>query len=72
VDFWWLPFRLHAQKKRIASGDPRSSLEERYVTHDAYVVRVREAARRMVEQRFVLQEDADRIVRETEDSAVLT
>jgi len=55
----------------VASGDPRPSLEERYGTHDAYVSKVRAAARALVEQRFLLQDDADRIVREAEASAVL-
>jgi len=47
------------------------ALEERYGTHDAYVARVRAAAPALVEQRFLLQEDADRLVREAEASAVL-
>jgi hypothetical protein len=47
------------------------SLEERYGTHEKYVERVREAAKRLVRERFLLQEDADGLVREAEASAVL-
>ncbi len=32
---------------------------------------MREAAKRLVQERFLLQEDADRMVREAEASAVL-
>jgi hypothetical protein len=66
----FIPF-AGTREQRLASGDPRPSLEERYGTHEAYVAKVRTAARALVEQRFLLQEDADRIVREAEASAVL-
>jgi hypothetical protein len=66
----FIPFAKTAQQ-RLASGDPRPSLEERYGTHERYVERVREFAKRMVQERFLLQEDADRLVREAEASAVL-
>ena len=58
-------------QQRLASGDPRPSLEERYGTHERYVEKVRDAAKRLVQERFLLQEDADRLVREAEASAVL-
>jgi hypothetical protein len=66
----FIPFAKTAQQ-RLASGDPRPSLEERYGTHEKYVEKVREAARRLVQERFLLHEDADRLVREAEASAVL-
>ena len=66
----FIPFAPTAQQ-RLASGDPRPSLEERYGTHEKYVEKVREAAKRLVQERFLLQEDADRLVREAEASAVL-
>ena len=66
----FIPFaRTRAQ--RVASGDPRPSLEERYGSHEEYVDRVRAAAKRLVEERFLLQEDADRLVREAAASSVL-
>jgi hypothetical protein len=66
----FIPF-ARTKEERLAAGDPRPSLEERYGTHEKYVARVREAAQRLVRQRFLLQGDADRIVREAEASAVL-
>jgi hypothetical protein len=48
--------------EREASGDPRRSLEERYASREAYVRGVAESARRLVAERLLLQEDADRIV----------
>jgi hypothetical protein len=55
----------------MASGDPRRSLEERYGSHDGYVSAVKGAAKTLVAERFLLQEDADRYVKEAEASAVL-
>ena len=48
--------------EREALGDPRPSLAERYVDESAYVAAVREAAQRMVSERLLLPEDADRAV----------
>jgi len=56
------------------SGDPRFSLEQRYGSHEQheqYVSRSKVAVQSMVRERFLLQEDADRLVRETEASDVL-
>jgi hypothetical protein len=66
----FIPF-ARTKEQRLAAGDPRPSLEERYGTHERYVEKVREAARRMVQQRFLLQDDARQLVREAEASAVL-
>jgi hypothetical protein len=66
----FMPFAL-TKEQRLASGDPRPSLEERYGTHEGYVQKVREAAKRLVSERFLLQDDADRLVREAESSSVL-
>jgi hypothetical protein len=66
----FIPF-ARTKEERLSTGDPRPSLEERYSTHENYVSKVREAAQRLVRQRFLLQDDADRIVREAEASAVL-
>ena len=57
--------------ERLANLDRRLSLEERYGTHDAYVARVRRAAEQAVRDRFLLPEDAARIVREADASDVL-
>jgi hypothetical protein len=66
----YIPF-AKTKAQRLASGDPRLSLEERYGTHEAYVAKVREAATRQVAERFLLQEDADRLIDQAEKSAVL-
>ena len=44
---------------RIAAGDPRPSLEERYGTQAGYVAAVTQAATDLVARRFMLQVDAD-------------
>ena len=66
----YIPF-AKTKEQRLASGDPRPSLEERYGTHDAYVARVKDAAKRQVAEGFLLQDDADRIVAQAEKSSVL-
>jgi hypothetical protein len=48
---------------RMATGDPRASLQERYGAHAAYVTAVTEAAERLVEERLLLPAHADEIVR---------
>ena len=47
---------------RLAKGDPRLSVEERYRNHGQYVARVALAADRLVRQRLLLDEDAEDIV----------
>lgn len=66
----FIPF-ARTKTEREANGDPRPSLEEHYGSHEAYVARVRDAAKRLMERRFLLQDDADRLIREAEASAVL-
>jgi hypothetical protein len=66
----FIPFARTVQQ-RLAAGDPRPSLEERYGTHERYLEKVREAAKRLVQERFLLPDDASRLVREAEASAVL-
>ncbi len=44
---------------RLAAGDPRPSLEERYATQAGYVAAVTAAANSLVSKRFMLQVDAD-------------
>jgi hypothetical protein len=66
----FIPF-AETQADRMASGDPRPSLEERYGTHEAYVRGVRATASRLVRERLLLAEDAERIVADAEGSDVL-
>ena len=55
----------------MASGDPRLSLEERYKTHKGDVDAVKAAAAKAVAARFLLREDADRLIAQAEASNVL-
>jgi hypothetical protein len=66
----FIPF-AESLAERLASGDPRLSLEERYGDHEGYVDAVRDAAERLVSDGFLLAEDAEVLIQEAEDSAVL-
>jgi hypothetical protein len=66
----FIPF-VRTKAERLASGDPRPSLEERYGTHDRYVTLVRAAAERLVRGRYLLQDDADRLIAQADASSVL-
>jgi Alpha/beta hydrolase domain len=54
-----------------AAGDPRPSLQARYGDHGGYVAAVRAAAERLVAVRFLLPEDAARLVAQAESGNVL-
>jgi hypothetical protein len=53
-----LPF-AKTRREREASGDPRASIAERYGSRDDYLTRVREAARSLVKDGYLLEEDVD-------------
>jgi alpha/beta hydrolase family protein len=56
----FIPF---AQTKAARqAGDPRLSFEERYSDQAGFVKAVAEASRKLVRERFLLQEDADRYI----------
>ena len=48
--------------ERETSGDPRTSIEERYSSKEEYLERVKGSAAALVEQGYVLAEDLDRLV----------
>jgi hypothetical protein len=56
-----IPFPA-TKAKRTASGDPRMSVEERYPSKDDYLRRVREAAGKLVKERYLLADDVDPVV----------
>ncbi|MBM3524114.1 MAG: hypothetical protein FJX57_14265 [Alphaproteobacteria bacterium] len=56
--------------ERLAAGDTRPSLEERYPTNDAYVAAVRRAADGLVAQGFLLRVDADSLIAQAEKDGV--
>jgi hypothetical protein len=57
--------------ERMASGDPRLSLQERYGDHQGYVDAVTEAADNLVADRLLLPADADNIVAAAQASNIL-
>jgi hypothetical protein len=63
----FVPFAA-TREERIATGDARASLEERYGSFGAYLDRVRRSARQLVSERLLLPEDAERMVAEAERS----
>jgi hypothetical protein len=58
----YVPFARTAAQ-RTASKDPRPSLEERYATKQKFVDTVSGAAKQLVSDRLLLQEDADRLIK---------
>ena len=57
----YIPF-AKTKEEREQTGDPRLSIEERYKDQADYVERISHAARALVEERFLLQEDAERLI----------
>jgi hypothetical protein len=66
----WIPF-AKTQAARLANGDPRLSLEERYGTHAGYVAAVQAAAANAVAQGFLLPADASALIAAAAASNVL-
>ncbi|HEV3177110.1 MAG TPA: alpha/beta hydrolase domain-containing protein [Stellaceae bacterium] len=56
-----IPFPETEAERRI-TGDPRPSILERYATHAAYTAAIAAAARRLVEERLMLEEDVERAI----------
>ena len=61
----YIPFAA-TKAQRLAKGDPRLSLEERYPSHADYLAKVKAQADALVAKRYMLAEDAARIVKEAE------
>jgi hypothetical protein len=57
----YIPF-ARTKAERLASGDPRLSIEERYPNADAYYQEAQKQADLMVKRRYLLQEDATRLL----------
>ena len=66
----YIPF-AKTKAERMAAGDPRLSLEERYVNHDGYLVAVKAAVAKSVAEHFLFQDDADRLIAQAAASDVL-
>ncbi len=65
----YVPF-FRTQAQRLAAGDPRPSLAERYPTHADYVARVTAAANALVAQRVLLPEDAALMINQANTAVV--
>jgi hypothetical protein len=65
----FIPF-ARTKAERQKSGDPRLSIEERYKDKADYVDQVSRAARILIEQRFLLPEDAERIIKEAKRASL--
>lgn len=61
-----LPFAATAEA-RSAGGDPRSSIAERYRSRADYIAKIAVAARRLADDRLLLDEDIERYVRRAID-----
>jgi hypothetical protein len=57
----YIPF-AQTRASRQANKDPRLSIEERYTGLDDYLQRVRAAAMRLIANRYMLQEDLDKVL----------
>jgi len=66
----FIPF-AKTKAERLANGDSRRSLEERYHSHDGFVRAVTKAASELVEERFLLEEDANLFIDAARKSDVL-
>ena len=66
----WIEF-YETKAERIAAGDPRKSLEERYKDHDGYVKAVEKAVKELQKRRFLLPEDAQKYIDDAIASDVL-
>jgi hypothetical protein len=64
----YIPFAT-TKAARKKSGDPRLSLQERYKNKDDYVRRIARAARIVINQRYLLPEDAQRIIDEAKKTS---
>ena len=66
----YVPFAV-TQAERLKTGDPRPSVEERYGTLEGYACVVQHAANQAVTDRFLLRDDADRLIASAAQSHVL-
>lgn len=65
-----IPFK-NTKAERLAAGDPRLSLEERYGTHAQYVAAVTRAVNELAARRLLLPADAQQYIKEAQDSDIL-
>jgi len=66
----YVPFAA-TRTERLDAADPRLSLEERYGSQEGYMCVVTRAAERLVRERLLLREDAERVVKLAASTRVL-
>ena len=66
----YIPFKK-TKAERLATNDPRLSLEERYQTHAGYVKAVTQAVNTLLTQRLLLPDDAREYIKTAEASLIL-
>src|SRR3954463_8031857 len=57
----WIPLPKTAEERK-KSGDPRLSITERYASPQEYMSKFEQAAKKLIDQRFLLQEDLPAIM----------
>ncbi|HET9839782.1 MAG TPA: alpha/beta hydrolase domain-containing protein [Candidatus Angelobacter sp.] len=57
----WIPLARTADERK-KTGDPRLSIAERYKSREEYMSKFEQAAKKLIEQRFLLQEDLPAIL----------
>ena len=57
----WIPLARTAEERK-KSGDPRLSIAERYASREEYMAKFERAAKKLIEQRFLLPEDLPAIL----------
>ena len=65
----FIPF-VKTKAERNKLGDPRLSLQERYKNHNDYVQKVSRAARMLLDQRYLLPDDAERMINEAKKGRI--
>lgn len=66
----YIPFAQSATD-RAASGDPRPTLQERYGSFEKYREQFTQAARKLIDERCLLEEDLPRLLEQAETNAGL-
>jgi hypothetical protein len=56
--------------ERLAAGDPRLSIEERYPTHEKYVSAVAQAVQQLKQERLLLDEDVERFIKAAAENPI--
>jgi hypothetical protein len=57
----WIPLAKTAEERK-KTGDPRLSIGERYGSREEYMSKFEQAAKKLIEERFLLQEDLPAIL----------